>query len=78
MFCLGGSGTHFSALIEGKVAGKMAFDIIDRVSPINQDEDRSIKHPIKGEIEFKNVDFHYPTRPDVKVLKNFSAKFKLG
>ena len=33
---------------------------------------------MKGEIEFRNVDFYYPTRPDMKVLKNFSATFKLG
>ena len=33
---------------------------------------------MKGEIEFKNVSFSYPTRPDQKVLKNFSCKFATG
>ncbi len=29
-----------------------------------------------GKIEFKNVDFHYPTRPDVQVLKSFSLEVR--
>ena len=33
---------------------------------------------IKGAIEFKNVDFFYPSRPDQQVLSNFSFKFELG
>ncbi len=31
-----------------------------------------------GEIEFKNVSFAYPSRPDVSVLKNFNMKIKAG
>ena len=26
----------------------------------------------KGRIQFKNVNFHYPTRPDIKILRNLS------
>ena len=33
---------------------------------------------IKGEIEFKDVDFYYPSRPDTKILKKFNAKFEKG
>lgn len=33
---------------------------------------------MQGEIEFKDVTFYYPTRPDSKVLKSLSAKFELG
>ena len=33
---------------------------------------------LQGVIEFKNVTFKYPTRPDVKVLKNFDLKIKEG
>ena len=29
-------------------------------------------------MEFKNVAFYYPSRPDTKVLNNFSAKFERG
>eukprot|EP00915_Cephaloidophora_sp_WS-2016_P007445 GHVH01010079.1.p1 GENE.GHVH01010079.1~~GHVH01010079.1.p1 ORF type:complete len:1677 (+),score=238.52 GHVH01010079.1:36-5066(+) len=31
-----------------------------------------------GDIEFKNVEFFYPTRPDMTILKNFSVKFETG
>eukprot|EP01132_Coremiostelium_polycephalum_P004300 gene4300-5380_t len=33
---------------------------------------------VKGDIEFKNVSFRYPTRPDVEVLHNISMKFEAG
>lgn len=31
-----------------------------------------------GEIEFRNVDFSYPTRKEQKILDNFSMKFEQG
>ncbi|XP_077927076.1 bile salt export pump isoform X3 [Halichoerus grypus] len=33
---------------------------------------------IKGEIEFHNVTFHYPSRPEVKILNNLSMVVKSG
>lgn len=33
---------------------------------------------VKGEIEFKNIEFTYPTRPDFTVLKNVSFNAKAG
>jgi ABC-type multidrug transport system fused ATPase/permease subunit len=33
---------------------------------------------LKGEIEFKNVTFYYPTRPEAKVLESLSTRFELG
>jgi ABC-type multidrug transport system fused ATPase/permease subunit len=35
-------------------------------------------HELKGNIEFKNVCFTYPTRKELKVLKDFSATFEAG
>jgi ABC-type multidrug transport system fused ATPase/permease subunit len=35
-------------------------------------------HTITGDIEFKNVEFNYPSRPEVKILRNFSLKVKSG
>ncbi len=43
-----------------------------------EDDPNAEKHDLKGEIEFKNVVFYYPSRPDSKVLKNLNAKFELG
>ena len=75
---LGATSNHFKAITEGRVAGKLAFEVIDRVPTIDQDDGEGAKHQLKGEIEFRDVSFYYPTRPDMQVLKNFSCKFKLG
>jgi ABC-type multidrug transport system fused ATPase/permease subunit len=34
--------------------------------------------PVKGHIEYKNVRFRYPTRPDIEVLKDMSFKVEPG
>ena len=36
------------------------------------------KNDIKGKLEFKNVNFTYPTRKELQVLKNFSVVFEQG
>jgi ATP-binding cassette, subfamily B (MDR/TAP), member 1 len=33
---------------------------------------------MKGFYEFKNVEFTYPSRPDNKILKQFSCVFEAG
>jgi ABC-type multidrug transport system fused ATPase/permease subunit len=33
---------------------------------------------IRGRIEFKNVTFRYPTRPEQKVLDDFTCTFEEG
>ena len=33
---------------------------------------------ITDKIEFKNVNFTYPTRPEAKILNNFSLKIPVG
>ncbi|KMT17515.1 hypothetical protein BVRB_2g037180 [Beta vulgaris subsp. vulgaris] len=51
------------------------FEIIDRVPKIEPDDSTALKPPnVYGSIEFKNIDFCYPTRPEILVLSNFSLK----
>ncbi|XP_031383411.1 ABC transporter B family member 20-like [Punica granatum] len=55
------------------------FEIIDRVPQIEPDDTNAMKPPnVYGSIELKNVDFCYPTRPEVLVLSNFSLKVNGG
>ena len=79
MFSVGLATPNIKAVTDGRVAGKLAFDIIDRKPAIDQDQPgkKSIEG-LKGEIEFKNVNFYYPSRPDQQILKDFSCKFELG
>lgn len=70
---------NIKAITEGKVAGKIAFSVIDRRPKILLDDESSQPvGDIKGKIEFKNVTFRYPTRPEQKVLDDFSATFEEG
>ncbi|KAK1286050.1 ABC transporter B family member 6 [Acorus calamus] len=55
------------------------FEIIDRVPKIDPDDNSGLKPPnVYGSIELKNIDFCYPTRPEVMVLSNFSLKVNGG
>lgn len=55
------------------------FEIIDRAPKIEPDDNSALKPPnVYGSIELKNVDFCYPTRPEVLVLSNFSLKVNGG
>ncbi|KAM5556261.1 ABC transporter B family member 20 [Rosa sericea] len=55
------------------------FEIIDRVPKIEPDESSAMKPPnVYGSLELKNVDFCYPTRPELLVLSNFSLKVNGG
>ena len=79
VFSLGMATPNIKAITEGRVAGKVAYDIIDRVPRILMDDPiaNSVGN-IRGSIEFKNVTFRYPTRPEQKVLDDFSATFEEG
>ena len=55
------------------------FEIIDRVPKIDPDDNAGLKPPnVYGSIELKNVDFCYPTRPEMMILSNFSLKVSGG
>ena len=49
-------------------SGRCVFQIIERESKINIfNSDGEIPSNLKGDIEFKNVQFTYPSRQDVSV-----------
>lgn len=50
------------------------FSIIDRQSKIDSlsTEGKTVSYGIKGDIQFENVFFHYPSRPDVPVSEAHS------
>ncbi len=78
MFSVGLATPNIKAVTEGRVAGKLAFDIIDRQPQIDQDKPGKSTKDLKGEIEFKDISFFYPSRPDHAILENFSCKFEVG
>lgn len=55
------------------------FEIIDRVPKIDPDDASGLKPPnVYGSIEFRRVEFCYPTRPEMMVLSNFSLRVSGG
>lgn len=74
------SAPFFEAFSTATGSAKSIFYVIDRKSKINplSGEGKVINHGLKGEIEFHDVNFHYPSRADVQVLKNFSLKVGAG
>ena len=87
MFCImfgamqmGGLGPAMSAIQQGRVAMRLALNVIDQVPVVNPLERGAAlpKESMKGVIEFKNVCFTYPTRPEVQVLKDFTCTFEAG
>ncbi|GAB1225191.1 hypothetical protein ENUP19_0246G0015 [Entamoeba nuttalli] len=60
-------------------AAKNTFDVIDRKPTIDcYSEEGETFNDVKGEIEFKDICFRYPTRPDNAVLKGISFKAEQG
>ncbi|GMF37045.1 unnamed protein product [Phytophthora lilii] len=60
-------------------AGKAIVDIRDSEPPIDAFDESGLRPPhIDGKIEFKNVSFRYPTRPEVTVLRNYNLTIEAG
>ncbi|XP_032450325.1 bile salt export pump isoform X4 [Lynx canadensis] len=76
---LGNASSCLEAFATGRAAATSIFQTIDRKPIIDcMSEDGYKLDRIKGEIEFHNVTFHYPSRPEVKILNNLSMVIKSG
>lgn len=70
---------NFSAITSACGAAHKIYATIDQIPSIDTDsKDGYAPENLIGEIEFKNVKFSYPTRPDITVLKNLNLKVKPG
>ncbi|KAM7266878.1 hypothetical protein ACFE04_009044 [Oxalis oulophora] len=56
-----------------------AFETLDRRTKIEPDTPKdSNSNPVEGRIEFQNVKFNYPLRPEITVLDNFNLQIEPG
>uniref|UniRef100_A0A8C6HNX4 Bile salt export pump n=1 Tax=Mus spicilegus TaxID=10103 RepID=A0A8C6HNX4_MUSSI len=76
---IGNASSCLEIFSTGCSAASSIFQTIDR-QPITDcmSGDGYKLDRIKGEIEFHNVTFHYPSRPEVKILNNLSMVIKPG
>lgn len=75
---LGGFGNIYSRILKAIGASERVLEIIATDSETDLDFDASKEKKINGEIEFKNVEFAYPTRKDKIVLDRMSLSIKQG
>jgi ATP-binding cassette subfamily B (MDR/TAP) protein 1 len=67
-FAIGNVTPNNDAINEARGAAVKVFEIIDRKSKIDPLSDEGDKLAnVKGNVEFRNIKFAYPSRPDVEV-----------
>ncbi|KAL4166727.1 hypothetical protein KRP22_013980 [Phytophthora ramorum] len=60
-------------------AGSTIFAIRDRIAPIDSFSADGLRlAKIEGRLEFKDISFRYPTRPEMNVLKNYNLTVEAG
>ncbi|KAL5554201.1 hypothetical protein UlMin_041602 [Ulmus minor] len=76
---LGSGLTHLKDIAEACSASKRIMEMINRVPEIDSDKTEGIilEH-VSGRVEFKNVNFAYPSRPESVVFKNFCLTIPAG
>ncbi|CAL9160332.1 unnamed protein product [Musa hybrid cultivar] len=76
---LGQSAPSMAAFAKARVAAAKIYQTIEHEPSIDRKNDTGIElGAITGLVELNNVDFAYPSRPDVPVLCNFSLTVAAG
>ncbi|XP_071977895.1 bile salt export pump isoform X2 [Engystomops pustulosus] len=76
---LGQASPCLEAFASGRAAATIIYETIEKVPVIDcmSNEGHKLDH-VKGVIEFHDVTFHYPSRPDVKILSDLNVSIKPG
>ncbi|XP_041479457.1 ATP-dependent translocase ABCB1-like [Lytechinus variegatus] len=78
-FSIGNMIPPLSTVATARGAAVMLFDVIDEEPVIDMRSEEGLKpNTITGNIDFEKVEFTYPSRPDVPVLKGISLSVKTG
>lgn len=64
-------------LLKGNQMVASVFEILERKTQIIGDSGEELSK-VDGTIEFKSVEFSYPSRPDVPIFKDFNLKVRAG
>ncbi|KAL4559760.1 hypothetical protein LXL04_031905 [Taraxacum kok-saghyz] len=76
-FGLGSSFMNIKYFAEASISATIISEMIERIPTIDsEDQMGKTIDSIKGELEFKDVYFAYPSRPETMVLKKFNLKVK--
>lgn len=76
---IAGIGNLYSTLAGSIGATERIQEILDRESEVDPEQAAQTERlRLQGEIEFRDLSFSYPARPDVEVLKQISLKIQKG
>ncbi|CAN1353020.1 ABC transporter B family member 4 [Linum perenne] len=76
---LGQTAPPMSAFAAGKAAAYKMFETINRRPTIDASDPRGkTLEEIRGDIDFKEVNFSYPSRPDEQIFSSFSISIPSG
>ncbi|TIB37891.1 hypothetical protein E3P86_02013 [Wallemia ichthyophaga] len=78
-FGLGMVAPQLQIIAKGQAAAAKIYETIDRVPSIDSESEDGIKPAsVNGSITFHHINFAYPSRPGVQVMKDFNATFPPG
>lgn len=76
---LGQSVPSMAAFAKARVAAAKIFRVIDHKPEVERNNGSGVElESITGQVELRNVDFAYPSRPENLVLDNFSLVVPAG
>lgn len=76
---MGNITPNVSAISQATVCGNSILSIINQKSEIDPLEESGLKPDVVlGNITFRDVKFHYPSRPDIPILQKFSLEIPAG
>ena len=71
-------GNFYTQIVSAIGATDRIFEILDMTPELNPEDTESNVSRFKGDIEYQNVQFSYPTRKDVEVLKSINLSIQAG
>ncbi|XP_071416983.1 ATP-binding cassette sub-family B member 5 isoform X1 [Pithys albifrons albifrons] len=78
-FSLGQGAPSLESVAKARGAAYEVYKIINKKRLIDSSSKEGYKpDKLIGEIEFRNIHFSYPSRPDVKILKGLNLKVQTG
>lgn len=67
-----------SSIMRGVGAGTRIFDLLDRTPAIPPNTGKELVATRRGTIKFEGINFEYPSRKGVEVLKDFHLEIGVG
>uniref|UniRef100_A0A8W7PRF9 ATP-binding cassette sub-family B member 10, mitochondrial n=1 Tax=Anopheles coluzzii TaxID=1518534 RepID=A0A8W7PRF9_ANOCL len=75
---IGGLSNFYTELNKGVGSASRLWEIIDRKYAIPIDGGIEVSNPPAGQIQFRDVVFHYPSRPDAPILNGVNLTIEPG